>query len=293
LGYQEGFLNDVWQGIGNLFTLAGLLAAVAMRCGLPWLAFAVAGTPVLATGLNWITQFGLRRPWLFPRLSNFEWSTSRALLSSGLMFSVLQIEYILTFSSDNLIVAHVLGTTAVAQYAITQKLFAVVAMAQSCWLGPLWPAYCEAIARQDDAWVRRTLLRSIIGSAVWASAASALILTFGNILFAFWLRGQVTPNFGLMLGFAVWTALQCVGSAIAVYWLATNTLGFVALTGAGVMLLAPVLRVLLGRSFGLPGVVWGLTLAYVICIVPTPIYLFRRFRQAKFDPVYLRDSTDV
>jgi O-antigen/teichoic acid export membrane protein len=276
LGYQEGFLNDLWLGIGSLFALAGLLTAVALRCGLPWLVLAVGGAPLLSTGLNWISQFGFRLRWLWPRLANFEWSTSRALLSSGLMFFTLQIEYLLTFSSDNLIVAQLLGSAAVAQYAVTTKLFATVAMAQNCWLGPLWPAYSEAIARHDTAWVRRTLLRSIIGSAVWASAASVLILVLGNTLFAFWLRGRVAPNFDLMFGLAVWTVLQCVGSAIAMYWLGTNTLRFVSLTGGGVMLLAPILRVMLGRRFGLPGVAWGLTLAYLVCVVlPTAIYLPR------------------
>jgi O-antigen/teichoic acid export membrane protein len=276
LGYQEGFLNDIWQGIGSLLALAGLLTAVALRCGLPWLVLAVAGAPVFASGLNWISQFGFRRPWLFPKLANFDWSVSRALLSSGLLFFLLQIEYLLTFSSDNLIVAQLHGPGAVAQYAVTQKLFATVAIAQNCWLGPLWPAYSEAAARHDTAWVRRTLLRSIIGSAVWAGVASVLILVFGDTLFAFWLRGRVAPNFDLMLGLAVSTVLQCVGSAIAIYWLGTNTLRFVTLTGGALMLLAPILRVLLGRHFGLPGVAWGLTLAYLVCVVlPTAIYLPR------------------
>jgi O-antigen/teichoic acid export membrane protein len=279
LGYQEGFLNDMWQGIGNLLALTGLLTAVWLRCGLPWLVLAVAGAPVLATGLNWVNEFGFRRRWLWPRLEHFHWTTTGVLVRSGLLFFVLQVEYLLTYSSDNIIVAHLFGSKTVAQYAVTQKVFGVLYLIQGCWLIPLWAAYGEAIARRDTAWVRHTLMRSMIGSAVWSSAASVLILVFGHIWFASWLGGRVAAEFALMLAFAVWTVLQCVGATVAIYWNGINMLGFQAVTGLVVMLLAPILRVALGRYFGLPGVVWGVSLAYIIGIaIPTTVYLPRVLR---------------
>ena len=279
LGYQEGFLNDVWQGAGSLLALAGLLAVVSLRCGLPWLVLAVAGGPLLASGGNWVNQFGFRRRWLTPRRAHFDWGASKRLLQTGILFLVLQIECLLTYSSDNLIVAQLFESSTVAQYAITQKVFSAVLMAQGCWLGPLWPAYGEALARGDIAWIRRTLLRSIAVSALFAGAASTMVLVFGHILFAVWVHGRVPADFGLMVACAVWTVLQSVGSATAMFWNGTNVLKFQAVTGGVTTVLAFPLRIILGRQFGLAGVVWGASLAYLVAIViPTAIYLPRKVR---------------
>ncbi len=64
LGYQEAFVNSLWETMGNLLALAAVLAAVWLSAGLPWLVLATAGPPLATTALNAATLFGYRRPWL-------------------------------------------------------------------------------------------------------------------------------------------------------------------------------------------------------------------------------------
>src|SRR5581483_6298156 len=37
MGYQDGFVSNLWLGLGNLLGLGALVAVIAARAGLPWL----------------------------------------------------------------------------------------------------------------------------------------------------------------------------------------------------------------------------------------------------------------
>jgi O-antigen/teichoic acid export membrane protein len=67
MGYQEGYLSSVWQGISNLLGLAGLVSIVHLRAGLPWLVLVITGAPALGNLLNGVYLFAIQRPWLIPR----------------------------------------------------------------------------------------------------------------------------------------------------------------------------------------------------------------------------------
>src|SRR5437762_144871 len=68
MGYQEGFVNGLWQASGSIFGLLGLFIAIALRANLPWLVLGFAGGPVLSAGFNAIALFARRR-WLRPTWS--------------------------------------------------------------------------------------------------------------------------------------------------------------------------------------------------------------------------------
>ncbi len=67
-GYQEGFINNLWESAGKLLGLLGLLLVIYLQAGLVWLVLALTGAPAVALLLNNLELFGYRRPWLRPRL---------------------------------------------------------------------------------------------------------------------------------------------------------------------------------------------------------------------------------
>ena len=280
LGLQEGFANDLWQGGGSLLALAALLVAVHFQWGLPPLILAVAGAPVAATVLNGARLFGGSRRWLAPRFSRFQWSTARALGSTGFLFFLMQITNTVSFSSDNVIVAQILGAAAVPQYSVVQRAFFLVAALQSTWLAPLWPAYREAIHRGDSAWVRRTLLRSLIAAAAAAGGLSALLLVVSRPLFRFWVGPDLVPPWPLTLGFALWAVVQAVGSAVAMYLNGSNALLFELCLGLSMLAAATPLKIFLCRHIGMSGVIGGTLIAYLITVaLPTAIMLPKLLRR--------------
>ena len=94
------------------------------------------------------------KPWLRPRLALLDLSTGPRTAASGSGFFLIQIAGAVVFSSDNLVVSHYLGAAQVTPYSVTWRLVGLTAMLQSLVFPALWPAYAEAYARGDYAWMR-------------------------------------------------------------------------------------------------------------------------------------------
>src|SRR5215207_9066316 len=47
IGYQEGFAANLWTILGSLVGLGGVLLAIHVEAGLPWLVLAMASAPTL------------------------------------------------------------------------------------------------------------------------------------------------------------------------------------------------------------------------------------------------------
>jgi len=280
LGYQEGFKTNAWQAAGSLMALLGLLIAIAHRADLPWLVLAVGGAPLLAASLNCAWEFTRSRPWLRPRWNLVDWGTGRKLGQIGFLFFVLQIAGAVAFSSDNLLASQILGPSAAARYSVAQRLFMLAPLFVGFVLTPLWPAYGEALTRGDKPWVRRTFLRSLVGSIVAVGAVAILLTMFATPLFSFWVGSHLTPPLALSLGLATWSVVYIVGTAISVLLNAANVVAFQVVTSLLMAVTSVGLKVFLGGQIGIAGIIWGLVVAYCVCsLIPTAVYIRRRFRR--------------
>ena len=153
-GYQDGYSAGLWSSLGSVLCLTSLLLVIHFRGSLPVLVLAMAGAPVLALLLNGTVLFAVQRPWLLPSWSCVTTDASKDLWRLGMLFFTLQLAVAISYSSDNLVIARILGPQAVAQYAVPCKLFSLVSTVISFLVGPLWPAYGEALARRDHLWIR-------------------------------------------------------------------------------------------------------------------------------------------
>ena len=138
-------------------------------------------------------------------------------------------------------------------------------MVLSMLLFPLWPAYGEALARGDAAWIRRTLGRSLSFTLAVAGVTAAAFVLAGNVIIAAWVGPSVTPSLGLLTGFAAWTVVASLGSTVSML---LNGAGADAVPGVdrlGHGSLPLPAKIGLGLAFGLPGVIWGTVLAYSLC----------------------------
>ena len=215
LALQEGFLTDLWQLLGSVMTLLSLLLGIWFRVGLPILVLAIAGAPVLATALNGIFFFGIRRPDLRPRWRLASLHTVKQIMSVGGLFFVLQIVVSLAFSADGFVVARATGAVNVPEYVIPQRMFSLITMAITMFLTPLWPAYAEAKSRGDGAWVKHTLYKSMTIALSISSIAAIGLLIVSRGLIHWWAGPTINPPMVLLAGLAVWTVMESCGNALA------------------------------------------------------------------------------
>ncbi len=273
LGYQEGFVRDLWSVFGKIVGLSALLLGIFLRVGLPWLVLAMTGGPVLARVLNTFGLFTRSRPWLRPRLALVSKSAAIRLLRMGGYFFVLQTCVAVATGADNFIVARLLGPSAVTEFAVTFRMFSIVPIMLIITLNPLWPAYGESIARGEVGWALATLRRSLVAIFVATSLSSVFLALFGHWLLRIWVGPEINPTTSLLIAIGASVVFTTGANGVGVFLNGANLMKVEVLSGVSVALGATVFKVFFVRRVGLCGIPLGTILAYAL-FVWVPIALF-------------------
>src|SRR5690606_18289846 len=110
----------------------------------------------------------------------------RELVALGASFGVQQLQHTLFISLPQVIISTHLGAAAVTPYNLAQRLFNLFGVVQSAFMLPLWPAYSDAKAKGDFAWIRRTLRRSIGATVLFTLVPMAVGAIFARPLLNLW-----------------------------------------------------------------------------------------------------------
>lgn len=282
VGYQDGFSASLWASLGSVLCLASLLLTIHFRGSLPYLVFAMAGAPVLALLLNGAVLFRVQRPWLFPSWSSVTAGASKDLWRLGALFFTLQLASAVSFSSDNLVIARILGPRAVAQYAVPCKLFSLVNIVISFLVSPLWPAYGEALSRRDYLWIRKTLFRSLILVTGVSISLGTLLVIFGSRIIHVWVGSAIQTSPLLLAGLGVWSVVGAISPAFAVFFNGLSIVRFQLLVAALGSLSNIALSIFLTHRIGVSGVVYGSVLSQVFAVlIPAAFYTRRHLRAVR------------
>jgi O-antigen/teichoic acid export membrane protein len=275
-GYQEVHINMLWEMLGVASSIVMLLLLVWCNARLRWLVFAQAGVPVIAMVGNIACLFVIDRPWLCPSLSCVSFAAIRKLINLGLLFVALHLVSIAAFSSDNLLAIWICGPEAAGLYAIAMKLFSPCRLLAGSLLGPLWPAYGEAIARGDIVWIRRTVAGSIVAVEAVVLPIALVGLFWGDELAHLWFRQPISLGFPLLSGIALWVVLEAVGGGLAMFLNAASVLRAQIALSMIFAVIAIAGKVAFGYQFGISGIIWGTVLAYSVTQLAPYIHLIRR-----------------
>lgn len=279
MGYQEGFLTGIWQAFGSILGLLGVLLVIQFRGGLAWLVLALLGAPLVASAANGWVLFSRRRPFLRPKLQDADPAVAISILRLGMLFFILQLAVALAYTSDNLVAAQALGPTAVARYATAMKLFILAPTVANMVLLPLWPAYAEALARGDVAWIRKTLRRSVLLAVALTVVPSGILVVLGQEIVQLWVGPGLEPEPLLLAGMGTWAVISTVGNAVAMLLNGATVVRFQVVTALLVATFSLGGKIWLVHLWGLPGIIWATVFAYVLfAVVPYLMYMPHFFR---------------
>jgi len=255
---QEGYYGAWSQMSGTILSLALLLLLVWTGGSLVSYALAM-GLPPLAAQLGLGAYFfGRRHPDLRPRVGDWDRSSLRGLWGIGGWLALHQAANLAVLYSANLIIANRLGPAAVTQYSVPYAVFAVLISVAWYIVSPYLPAYAEALARGDLAWIQRRAWQTLALTVMLVGGGGAILVITGQQGIRLWSGGHVTPTLGLLAALACFSLLKactdtaggllvglglvrfaaCVyGSVALVYltvaWLSLRWLGLLALPVAG------------------------------------------------------------
>ena len=279
IGYQQGYLANLWAIVGSVLALGAVLVGVHLRLGLPWLVAGFAGAPVVAMALNAIWLFGRSRPWLLPRWHDVHLTSTRRLFGMGILFFVLQTSLAVGFQSDSIVIAHLLGAEKVAQYSLTARLFSLFGVLLNFIIAPLWPAYGEAAARGDREWLVRTFRLSMMFVLGFSIVANLFLVFSGRFILRLWIGPQVQPTMALLIGLAICQTLQAITNTFSVLLNGLKIMRFQALCFSIMAVVNIFGSIALTHRIGVPGVVYGSIIAQLLCfILPLAVFWPRLLR---------------
>ncbi len=276
-GYQEGYQASLWQAVGSLFMLIGILLAIYVQAGLPWLVLAAAGGPTVAMGLNWGHQFFFVRRWLLPDLHSMEWKMARRIVTLGAIFAWLQLMGFVGVAADNLIISHYFGAEAVGGYAVMTKLLSGLLLAQVL-SASLWPAFAEALERGDLDWARKTFRRALVLFSAYG-LVSALVMGLASFwIIRIWVGPELEPSPLMALGFALWAFITNFYAAIASLMSNNHLIRQLTLLTSVGALSSLFLKFLFAPFLGVTWMIWATVLGYGLVCIPGVMIAHRALR---------------
>lgn len=279
--YQENATANLWIMASSVANLIGILVVIQFRGGLPLLVLGSAGAGLLINAISSIWLFRWHKPWLAPSRTAADLRFASELLSTSWKFFIANTAWLVNSQTDNLIIAHYLGAAAVTPYSVTFRLFAYATLIQSLASVSLWPAYTEAAARKDFAWIRGVFKKNLKWNLLIAIGLVIVLTIFGRTIIQFWAGPAAVPPFAVVIWMGVWGIILSYLHVVGCLLNATGKVTRMSVYGVITAILNVILSIWLVRLYGISGVIAGTVIAYTIasCI---PILIDVRAVLAEF-----------
>jgi len=281
-GLQQGFQSNCWQCAASAINVTLVLLAVRAHASLPTLVLCVAGVQPLVSFLNGLVFFGWQSSRLRPQARDFHWATAWNLLGAGFWFFLVSILMTIGISTDNLVIAQVLGLDQVALYSVPARLAVYLGTVASMLYLPFWSANGEALARGDVDWVRQNTLRIIKWNVLITGAAGLAFALMGPAGLHLWIGPRFSPGVMVFAGMAAWAFSTSVAGPLFMILNGANVIRVQVLMYGLFSSVAIVLKIVLAGRFGIAGVIWASVVPYALIVMPMVFWVVKQvLRQAE------------
>lgn len=268
-GMQNTAATNLWGIVGTALSLVALLVTIHWHAGLPLLVLGLSFPPVVASLLNGGELFLWSHPDLFPNPARFSRETAKRLLQTGLMYFLLLISFSIGLQTDNIVIAQIMGATAVSAFAVPARLFNMLLAFVNLISSTMWPAYADALARHDGPWIRRGFLRVVRWSMLITAVITVLFVVFGNAILHVWVGPQVHASLPLLILFGVQCMLYAYLQPIGFFLNGIGQLRAQVICGLIMTVVNLGLSIVLVKNYGIIGAVTGTVVALsVVQVVP-------------------------
>ena len=275
LGHQEQHHFNA-MGIGGNLTSAAAIVLVAMLAPSVVGMVAAVGVPPIGFRIANAVWFMRRRPYLRPAPGAVSWDLCRALLSTGLVFSLAsgvgnflchQLPIVLLGRWRPLAEA---SSLAVALNALVLGAGMVASVAM-----PLWPAISDGMARGERAWVARAYRHILAYSVGYGALGGLVFAVLGRTLFTLWYGPSVDVSPALCAALGLYFFLLMWENAHFAVLIGVNWIGLPSVLYLCRSIAAMALMSLLVAQLGPPAVFIALS-ASVCVFTLLPFRMFVR-----------------
>lgn len=276
-GFLEGYYNALWQFVGNIISFVLLLVFIHNEKGLPYLLFAGYSTTLFGFIFNCVHFFFFHKPELLPKVKFFSINRAVKMLKVGSIFFLLQILALIGTSADSVIIAHYLGASFVAMYAIGFRLQQILIIPVQIYLEPFWPAYNDAIHRNELTWIRSAFKKNFLFVTIVSIILGCFMVICGKQIIHIWIGNIIQLSTPLLLAFASYLVYANI---TGVYCTLLNIGAFLKyqLVILGITnLISIAVKVFFVNQLNVTGIVWITFLSYLVFyFVPATILIKKK-----------------
>lgn len=259
-GLGHVFAEKIIRSAGALLGLLFMTIAICSGAGVPGLALAYVSQSLC---FLLIARVVFRRLTPLTKTIPFDWKVLSGLIVPSLKFAATLLGGILILQTDNVVIAAILGPSAVPNYQAVAKIVTILMSLSMMLVTTSSPLVSQAFAQADTAAIVHLLSRNVRFSLGIMVVLGSFIACFTDRFVAAWLGPSHFVGFPIVWVLLIVMLLEAHHQSMATITMATGRIVFL-----GPALIAGVLNlifsVVLARRFGLIGVVFGTMAAQVL-----------------------------
>ncbi|HUB62469.1 MAG TPA: hypothetical protein VL978_17265 [Puia sp.] len=159
--HQEPALSNLITPLGNVLSLIVIfiLTRTTPSGNLFTVSVVFSAAPVIVLLFFNLLFLGWKYRSIAPGLRYIQFSHSKDLFGLGVQFFIIQIAFIVMYSSANIMLIRWFGPSTVTVYTVAYKYFTIALLINGIITATYWSAFTDAYVRQEFDWVRRTIRR--------------------------------------------------------------------------------------------------------------------------------------
>jgi len=295
-GYQRVPVANTFAMLNSVLGLVATILVVRMHGTVVNLMAAFCAAMLTGTILLNLWMALRHEPRIRPALQDVHLGVAREIIGHGMLFFVLQIAGLAVFNTDNFIIAHFLGAEQVTPYAVAWRLVGYASVLQSLLVPSLWPAFSEAYAGQDLAWIRAAYRRVMRATLLTVTSATLFLGFAGRWIISVWAGKAAVPGSALLWGMCFWAVLLSMTINQAVLLAATQRLKLQAVCSTLTAILNLALSIVLVQRIGAIGVILSTIISYLLFVVFPQSWEVKRILSGRYlesQPAFEEQASEV
>jgi O-antigen/teichoic acid export membrane protein len=149
-----------------------------------------------------------------PSISCFRLNEFKDIYQLGIQFFIIQMAFLIIFSTDNFIILKLYDGKQVAIYNIAFKYFSIISLLWSIIIAPYWVAFNEAYHKKDFDWMKKTIFLLI---RIWFLIVfiTIIMLIFSPFVFKIWIGESIIIPFSLCILMSIFILISTFNNIFA------------------------------------------------------------------------------
>ena len=265
LAMQKPAVNNLLVVCGQTLSLVGIyILSLFDVHELISVAIVYTVSPLIVYVLAFPLTFA-KYKYLRPSLFLFDRAELNGLLGLGLKFFIVQVSGLVLFASSNIFISRLFSPAEVTPYQIAYRYFSVTVMLFTIIVSPLWSATTDAYTKQDWAWIKSIMRRMRQVVLVFMFMLLVLLLLSDKV-YELWV-GNVGIEHSMSILMSVYMLVLIYSVCYSNILFGIGKIYMITLATLVEAIIFIPLALLLGKNFGLNGIVAALILVNMICAI--------------------------